>query len=126
MKTKFITELAKTYNNLDIKYLSDLLSEDVRYESQNVLTPIVGKENLINYLKQKLKLIKESNHLVYAEIGFLDTKKENPCIILSQGNKESKGALVLVETIDNLISGIDICTVAPHWSTAIRTNDYPA
>lgn len=122
---KFITELAKTYNNLDIRYVENLLKANVIYESQNVLTPIEGKENLINYLQNKFKIIKDTDNLVFAEIGYLDTEKSKPCIILSQGNKENKGALILIKTKDNLITRIDICTVAPHWSSAIRTNEYP-
>ncbi|WP_299061719.1 hypothetical protein [uncultured Polaribacter sp.] len=122
---KFITELAKTYNNLDIRYVENLLKANVIYESQNVLTPIEGKENLIDYLQNKFKIIKDTDNLVFAEIGYLDTGKSKPCIILSQGNKENKGALILIKTKDNLITRIDICTVAPHWSSAIRTNEYP-
>tara|TARA_R110002051_G_scaffold309063_2_gene381458 strand:- start:239 stop:613 length:375 start_codon:yes stop_codon:yes gene_type:complete len=122
---KLIKELAKTYNNLNINNIENLFSKDVVYESQNVLEPIQGSENLINYLNQKFETIKKSNNLVYAELAYLDAQKEKACIILSQGDKENKGALVLIESADNLITRIDICTVAPHWSKAIRTNEYP-
>lgn len=117
--------LAKTYNNLNIKHIEGFLSKNVIYENQNVLEPIQARENLINYLTQKFKTIKKSNNLVYAELGYLDAQKEKPCVILSQGKKENKGALVLIESADNLITRIDICTVTPHWSKAIRTNEYP-
>ncbi|QOD60669.1 hypothetical protein H9I45_15215 [Polaribacter haliotis] len=109
-----IHKLAKTYNNLNIKHIEGFLSKDVIYESQNVLEPIQGRENLINYLTQKFETIKKSNNLVYAELGYLDAQKEKACIILSQGEKENEGALVLIESADNLITRIDICTVAPH------------
>jgi hypothetical protein len=122
MKKKYITELAKTYNNLDESFIADLLSEDIIYESQNVLTPIEGKENLLYYLKNKFKRIKELNSIVFAEIGFLN---DNSCIILSQDEKENKSSLVLIEINNNLISRIDLCTVAPHWSSAKRIGEYP-
>ena len=123
MKKKYITELAKTYNNLDESFIADLLSEDIIYESQNVLTPIEGKENLLYYLKNKFKRINELKSIVFAEIGYLN---DNPCIILSQDEKENKSSLVLIEINNNkLISRIDLCTVAPHWSSAKRTGEYP-
>lgn len=123
MKKNYITELAKTYNNLDESFIADLLSEDIIYESQNVLTPIEGKENLLYYLKNKFKRINELKSIVFAEIGFLN---DNSCIILSQDEKENKSSLVLIEINNNLISRIDLCTVAPHWSSAKRTDEYPA
>lgn len=125
MKKKLITQLAKCYNNLDVSYINNLLHNDVVYESQNVLTAIEGKNDVLAYLEPKFKVIKDSNNIVFAEVGYLDVEKENPCIILSQGSKENKGGLILIETKSNLISRIDICTVAPHWSSAIGTSEYP-
>jgi hypothetical protein len=125
MEMGYTKVVAAAYNNLDVSQLVSLLHKDVVYESQNVMALIEGKENLINYLQKKFKVIKDSNNLVFAEIGYLDKEQENSCIILSQGSKENKGALILIQTIDTFITRIDICTVAPHWSSAIRTNKYP-
>lgn len=43
---------------------------------------------------------------------------------MSQGNKEKKDFLILLTIEKDKIKRIDICGV-PHWSTAIRTNEYP-
>ncbi|MGJ8760859.1 MAG: hypothetical protein ACSHXA_09955 [Polaribacter sp.] len=75
--------------------------------------------------ESKFKVVKDSNNIVFTEVGCLDAEKENPCIILSQGSKENKGGLILIETKNSLVSRIDICTVAPHWSSAIGTGEYP-
>lgn len=136
-KLELIRLLAKAYNNLDIKEIEEILSEEIIYESQNVLKPICGKNELKTYLSAKFELIKNTKNTVFAEIGFLGEEdrsnfndlsnyKGQPCIILSQGEKENKGALILIEAANNKILRIDICTIAPHWTLANRTNQYPS
>ncbi|MFD1616083.1 hypothetical protein [Gelatiniphilus marinus] len=120
-----IKTLAKSYNNLNQDGLESVLDENIIYESQNVLNALEGKQNVLSYLEGKFKTIHNSGNQVYAELGFLDKAKKKPCIILSQGDKENKGALILIEAKNNLITRIDICTVVPHWKSAIQTNEYP-
>jgi len=126
IKEKLTITLSVAYNTLNYVVLENVLSENVKYESQNVMTPIIGKNNLLILLKGKFNTIKNSGNTVYAEIGHLHGDKAKPCIILSQGTKENKGALVYVEVEERKISAINICTLAPHWSTAIPTGEYPA
>lgn len=82
------------------------------------------KENLLQYD-------------VYAEIGYCGSQEGNsvqvwsayegkPCILIAQGNPNEMLALVLLEVEDKMIKRIDICTVIPHPSTAIRTGEYPS
>ncbi|TXE08551.1 hypothetical protein ES711_08595 [Gelidibacter salicanalis] len=123
--TDSIRALAKSYNKLDHDLLDSILEDNIIYESQNVLDPVVGKANVMDYLRAKFDAIRVSNNLVHAEIGFLSENSQDPCIILSQGNKDNKGALILIEENNNKIARIDICTIAPHWSSAIRTDEYP-
>lgn len=123
---ELIKSVAKTYNNLNQDVLVPILDEDIVYESQNVLKALKGKKAVLEYLKQKFATIRKMENQVYAELGFLDEAKQKPCIILSQGTKENKGALILIKDENNLITRIDICTVAPHWTSAIPTNEYPA
>ena len=129
-------KVAKAYNNLNFEEIEEVLSEDVIYESQNVLTPLYGKVELKTYLDEKFKLIKSSDRPVFAEMGFLGIQNKNshnelsdyngrPCVILSQGDKENKGALILVEINNDKIERIDICTVAPNWREATSTHKYP-
>lgn len=123
--TNLVKTVAKSYNNLNHDVLNSVLDENIIYESQNVLKALEGKQNVLSYLEGKFKTIANSGNQVYAELGFLDEAKQKPCIILSQGDKENKGVLILVKAENNLITRIDICTVAPHWSSAIRTDEYP-
>lgn len=122
---ELIKNVAKAYNSLNHDVLVPFLDEKIVYESQNVLKPLNGKNDVLEYLKHKFTTIRNKKNNVYAELGFLDVAKQNPCIILSQGTKENKGGLILVKTENNLITRIDICTVIPHWTSAIRTNEYP-
>ena len=120
-----VNEVAKAYNNLDYTLIDNIADDNISYESQNVLNAIEGKEQVINYLKGKFEVVRNSDNLVYAELGYLAPNESEPCIILSQGNKEDQGALILVKTNHNKVIRIDICTVAPHWSEATRTHEYP-
>ena len=122
---KLIKEVGKAYNTLNHNVLDASLDDGIIYESQNVLKALKGKKAVMEYLEGKFATIRKLENHVYAELGFLDEAKQKPCIILSQGSKENKGALILVEENNNKITRIDICTVAPHWTSAIRTNEYP-
>lgn len=73
---------------------------------------------------------------VFAEIGYCGSQDGNkiqvlsasafrPCILMAQGNKDEILALVLLETEAGKIKRIDICTVAPHPSSAMRIGEYP-
>ena len=130
-------EVGRAYNLLDVTILENILSEDICYSSQDVLTSLNGKPEVLNYLTEKFDTIKNSDSPVFAELGYMktqegwsvqlaDVEKGDPCLILSQGSKENKGAVILLG-VDSLnkITSIDICTVVPHWSLAIRTGEYP-
>jgi len=120
-----ITQIATAYNTLDTTVFNSLIADDFVYESQNVFEPISGKENFMVYINGKFSSIKESGSFVFAEICYLG-RNDTPCIIISQGTKEKKGALLIIEiNQNNKIRRMDMCTVAPNWSTAKRTNIYP-
>jgi hypothetical protein len=135
-KMKLLLELAKAYNNLDYSLLHSIVSDDIVYESQDVFSALVGREKVFKYLEAKFLTVRNSALPVYAEMSFLDnepsagiyakTKENHPCIILSQGTKENKIALVLVKVSESRIRRIDVCTVFPHFSEAAPTGFYPS
>lgn len=132
----YVIETAKSYNNLDLSYIEAIASDNIIYESQEVFSALEGREEVFNYMEAKFRTVHKSDHPVFAEIGFLDTKPSagiygtsevnRPCIILAQGTKENKIAIVTVEVSDGSLSRIDVCTVFPHWSEAIPTGSYPS
>jgi hypothetical protein len=133
---ELIIIVAKSYNNLDYKFIEEIASDDIIYESQSVFSALIGKKKVIHYLKGKFNTIKDSDSPVFAEIGFpgynnKEIKKDfseylgRPCIILSQDSKDHKVALVQIRSESGKLKRIDICTVAPHWSEAFGTGQYP-
>lgn len=131
------TEVAKAYNNLDASIIADRLADDIVYESQQVLIPLRGKPGVVEYLEQKFRTISNTPEAqLFVELAFLDNlddtmiplsfaREGQPCLIMAQGKREHKLAVVLVHERDRKISRIDICTVAPHWSQARGTGEYP-
>lgn len=116
--------VAKAYNNLDYKELETIASDDIVYESQDVFSALEGKKAVLNYLQPKFETVKNSGHLVFAEIGYIKNQSRS-CIIMSQGTLENKISVVLIESRDEKLSRIDICTIFPHWSQVTGTNEYP-
>jgi hypothetical protein len=62
---------AKTWNTLNPAIIEPYLADDVVYESQVVLSPLVGKEAVFDYLQGKMQTIKQTRYKsdVFAEIG---------------------------------------------------------
>ncbi len=132
MKDKeLISKVGIAYNTLDYKNIEDVAAENIIYESQNVFTPLIGKGNVTEFLRKKFQAIKKSGSVVTAELATLPHSRRNadgtlsdlPCIILSQDGK--KVCLMLIEHDQDKITRIDICSVAPHWSSAKGTGIFP-
>ncbi len=123
--------LAKSWNNLDASLLEGLLTQDFIYESQWVLSPLVGKDKFLNYLYSKFRAIKSAMHtqiiIVCAEMAFhkYPTVKEKPCLVLTQITiVEMRQVSVLIQTKVEKIKRIDMCFI-PDPSEAILTGDIP-
>jgi hypothetical protein len=133
-----VTALGKAYNTIDVSHIEDVLDDNVIYESQQVFTPLKGKEAVLNYLQKKFVTLKNTPGAeLIAELGFMGSQERayikaafvregQPCLILSQGEKDRKLAVVLVEGLKGKISRVELCTVAPHWSQVQGTGEYPA
>lgn len=73
---------------------------------------------------------------VFAELGFLGSQdgwsvrvasaeEMRPCVVIAQGGIDKVIGLAILTTADGVIQQVDLCSVAPHPSTAIRTGHYP-
>ena len=80
---------AAMINTLDISKLEPYLSEDFRYTSQMVLSDIVSKHDFLIYMSGKLATIRNSGSKVWAEMGIDPEGFPEPCVILSQNEKEN-------------------------------------
>lgn len=129
---------AKAWNRLDPEIIFPFLADDVVYESQNVLTPMIGKQNFTEYLCGKMQTISAAGDegKVYAEIGFCGSQKGSsiqlfgaegkPVVIMAQGVKDVPLALIFLKINENkLIQRIDVCSAVPSPASALRTGEYP-
>jgi hypothetical protein len=128
---------AEAWNTLDASLIIPYLADDVLYTSQNVFSSLKGREEVAHYLLGKMEtILNSSDRSVKAEMGFCGSQEgyrvmvwaawENrPCVILYQGSAIEPIALVILETKNNLIQEIGICTVVPHPSTASKTGIFP-
>jgi len=114
---------AKAWNRLDYSLLESIFSDEIIYESQMVLKPLIGKKDVCEYLKRKMETINQlgDSTRVYAELGKV---MGLICVIVAQGTKDNLEATVLFKVRENRLLRIDICIV-PHPSEAIRFGVYP-
>ena len=132
-----VTALGKAYNNLDVVHIEELIDDNVIYESQQVICPLKGREAVTDYLRKKFDTLRKTpGSELIAEFGFMGSQEHSyihaafaregqPCLILSQGEKERKLAGVLGEGLKGKISRGELCTIAPHWSQVKGTGEYP-
>lgn len=121
--------LAKSWNNLDVSFIEEILTDDFIYESQWVLNPLVGKQQFLSYLNAKFSAIKKVRNTqimtVSAEMAFHKDISERPCLILSQITNEGfRQVSVLVESVGNKMKRIDVCFI-PDPTDAILTGEIP-
>jgi hypothetical protein len=126
---QLLTQVAKSWNNLDVSFIENLLADDFTYESQWVFSPIRGKDNFLTYLKSKFQAfataIKDSGIQVYAELAIHPDLKGRDCIVLTQTTaQEVISVLIVIELINDLISRIDICFI-PDPNTATLSGIQP-
>lgn len=128
-ETEKLRLLARCWNNLDISFIENELSQHIVYNSQWVLTPIMGKEKLLDYLYAKFSAINSARlsgpMFVKAEIGVIPSLQEKPCIVLSQSSTEyNRQVTILIEVQDDLIIRIEICFI-PTPEEVELTGDIP-
>lgn len=126
---EFLSQLAKSWNNLNISFIERELADDFIYESQWVLTPIEGKREFLSYLHSKFNAIKTAMQLqtmtVTAEIALHPSMQNRPCIVLTQITSEGiRQVSVLVNIQDNKIKRIDVCFI-PDPTEAVLTGEFP-
>jgi len=133
---------AEAWNRLDLSDFAPHLAREVTYDSQHVFEQLRGRDEVEHYLRKKMETIRGlPNRQVRAEIGLcgnqrgwtvqvFEASENRPCVLLQQGASPDPVALVLLDVEENeekkdKVSGVGLCTVAPHPSTAHRTGIYP-
>jgi len=108
MKTdsELLQLVCEMYNDLDTTKLENCLSEDLVYESQWVLTPLIGKENLLKFIVQKFETVKKANVQSKAVMQFSE-KQDKGFVALYQGGKDA-AACVLITCKNGKVTRIDL------------------
>ena len=124
-KTEALRAYARMINTLNVSPLEPLLADDVHYASQKVFAEITSKQDFLDYIKPKLRVIELGDRPLFAEMGILAAHHGGgPCVVLAQGTKDTLVGTVLIETAAGSIARIDLCIVPPP-ETAKRLGDYP-
>lgn len=115
---------AAMWNTLAPSVLEPFLAEDVRYESQSVMEPMIGKTVLMRYLRGKMDTLRRGlpNTRIFAEMGLY---QGHPCLVTAQGRKEDLQGVILFKVADGKITGIDLCSVVPRPEDVERFGIYP-
>jgi hypothetical protein len=116
---------AKMMNNLNSIEFESLLDDNFSYESQAVLTPIISKQEFIDFIRQKLEAMKVAKVKIFAELAQLSAYGQSDCVVVAQGEKDNLIATIFVSLTGNKITKIDMCLI-PEPRNAIRSGIYPS
>lgn len=128
-ETEALKRLAQSWNNLDTSFIKDVLADNFTYESQWVLTPIVGSQAFLNYLESKFQAIKSAMQketmTVTAELALHPAIQHKPIIVLTQITSEGiRQVSLLVKMEQDKIKRIDVCFI-PDPTEAELTGEFP-
>ena len=115
---------ATMMNTLDASHIEQLLASDFHSASQWVFAEIESKRAYMDYIVPKLEAIRKSGAAVWAEIGWLDQEFSEPCVVMSQDDRDNLLAVVLASVEGGTIKRLDLCG-APSPHSALRTGEYP-
>ena len=121
-----VQAFAKAWNRLEPEAFLALLAPDARYASQWVFEELVGAEAIANYLRAKMRTIRnhsvnDPSAAVRVEIG--RSAQGRPCAFMTQGDQDEVQAATVFEVRDDKIARYDLCI--PQILDAQRTGIYP-
>lgn len=119
-----LTAYAAMMNSCDSSNFENLLADDLVSTSQAVLSAMTSKAEYVAYIRQKLKTIKQSNAIVYAELGELNAYGHTECVVIAQNSKGNLVGTAFITVKDNKVKQIDLCSVPPP-TQAKRSGIYP-
>ena len=115
---------ATMMNTLNVDAIEPLLTDDFHYSSQWVLAEITSKQEYLDYIRPKLKAVRDSETKVWAEMAHLEKEIPGPCVVLAQNSKDNLLSLILGKVANGKLTRLDMCG-APSPHSAKRSGDYP-
>lgn len=107
-EAELLIEYAKSWNNLDISYIENILDENLEYTSQWVFETMYGKKAYLEYLEGKFNAIRNGANIPVAELGYYKVAYEEQnkaCLVITQGNDKVG---ILVQTKNGKLSKINM------------------
>ena len=115
---------ATMMNTLNVDAIEPLLANDFHYSSQWVLAEITSKQEYLDYIRPKLKAVRDSETNVWAEMAHLEQEIPGPCVVLAQNSKDNLLSLILGKVANGKLTRLDMCG-APSPHSAKRSGEYP-
>ena len=115
---------ATMMNTLNVDAIEPLLADDFHYSSQWVLAEITSKQEYLDYIRPKLKAVRDSETNVWAEMAHLEQEIPGPCVVLAQNSKDNLLSLILGKVANGKLTRLDMCG-APSPHSAKRSGEYP-
>ena len=115
---------ATMMNTLSVDVIEPLLADDFHYSSQWVLAEITSKQEYLDYIRPKLKAVRDSETKVWAEMAHLEQEIPGPCVVLAQNSKDNLLSLILGKVANGKLTRLDMCG-APSPHSAKRSGEYP-
>ena len=115
---------ATMMNTLNVDAIEPLLADDFHYSSQWVLAEITSKQEYLDYIRPKLKAVRDSETKVWAEMAHLEKEIPGPCVVLAQNSKDNLLSLILGKVANGKLTRLDMCG-APSPHSAKRSGVYP-
>ena len=114
-------------NSLDVNLIEPLLATAVKYQSQDITTALSGKDQVVDYLRERWPTIRkiapdgDTGRMVLGSVD-LPEATDHPCLIFEVGGQR-QGLWALKVDEQGLVARIDILTVAPPPSAAVKVGD---
>ena len=106
LELEALCRLRNGYKSGDFEHFADYLTDESVFESQWVLTPLIGKESIMDYLRGKGTTLKAHN--AFPETTFVEISGKDIGLLLQQAG--NIGVLVVSELDDNgMVKRIDLC-----------------
>jgi hypothetical protein len=129
LELELLRQVARAWNNLNIRFIEKELADDCIYKSQWVLTPIEGKRAFLSFLETKFSAIKYAMKFepitVSAELALHPEIQNRPCIVVTQiANDGIRQVSILIKIYKKKIKCIDVCFI-PDPAEAELTGEIP-
>jgi len=121
--------IAKTINTCDPEPLIERLGPQATFESQSSFDVLKGRDEVANYLREKMAAVKTGGIPAIGEVGRINfspstSPKGSPGVIISQQNIVGTFWLPKLDE-DGKIGSIFGCTVAPSPTSAVGLGERP-